>query len=100
MAGDTFHITASGNSLVNIGHSFAADKKRVELLNFLLPHAQSKESLVLQWDHQQAKQKRVGKTGQWFLGSDQFQSWLLEPNSFLWLHGIAGCGKTVLRYER
>ncbi|CAD0087632.1 unnamed protein product, partial [Aureobasidium vineae] len=35
-------------------------------------------------------------TGEWFLGSDAFQEWKEHPNSFLWIHGLSGCGKTVL----
>ena len=50
----------------------------------------------LDWDHQQARQKHVGKTGEWLHGSDELACWLLEPGGFLWLHGITGSGKTVL----
>jgi hypothetical protein len=35
-------------------------------------------------------------TGAWFLGSTQFQRWKERPSSFLWLHGLSGCGKTIL----
>jgi hypothetical protein len=35
-------------------------------------------------------------TGGWFLGSTQFQDRKEQPNSFLWLHGFSGCGKTIL----
>ena len=35
-------------------------------------------------------------SGSWFLHSEAFTSWKTRPNSFLWLHGIPGCGKTIL----
>lgn len=35
-------------------------------------------------------------TGQWLLDSAQYQSWKEKQASFLWLHGIPGCGKTIL----
>lgn len=35
-------------------------------------------------------------SGQWFLQSEAYSAWKMEPNSFLWLHGIPGCGKTIL----
>ncbi|THX24835.1 purine and uridine phosphorylase [Aureobasidium pullulans] len=35
-------------------------------------------------------------TGQWFFETDQFLQWRRDDNSFLWLHGTSGCGKTVL----
>lgn len=35
-------------------------------------------------------------TGQWLLDSGKYQSWKANRGSFLWLHGIPGCGKTIL----
>ncbi|KAH8657977.1 hypothetical protein BX600DRAFT_415770 [Xylariales sp. PMI_506] len=35
-------------------------------------------------------------SGQWFLQSTRFFEWKTTKNSFLWLHGIPGCGKTIL----
>lgn len=32
----------------------------------------------------------------WFVKGSQFSTWLVKPNSFLWLHGFSGCGKLVL----
>ena len=36
------------------------------------------------------------RTGLWFVNGHQFRTWLEERNSFLWLNGFAGCGKSVL----
>lgn len=100
MSGNTYHITASDNAFVNVGNSFSGDGKPVDQLDFLLPGWQSNSTLGLHWDHDEARRKKVDKTGAWFLETEDFQSWLLLPNTFMWLHGTAGCGKTVLRYER
>lgn len=35
-------------------------------------------------------------TGTWLLQSAAFQDWLDGKQQFLWIQGIAGCGKTVL----
>jgi hypothetical protein len=35
-------------------------------------------------------------TGAWFLHSEQFESWLRNAQSLLWLHGMPGRGKSVL----
>jgi hypothetical protein len=43
------------------------------------------------------KQHEVG-TGKWFIESEEYSRWKDEQNSFLWLYGIPGCGKTVLWY--
>jgi hypothetical protein len=44
----------------------------------------------------QARRLRYQGTGQWFLESEAYSEWKNEENSFLWLNGIPGCGKTVL----
>ncbi|KAL7781695.1 pfs domain-containing protein [Trichoderma afarasin] len=40
--------------------------------------------------------QRHGNSGQWFLQSVEYCLWKSRPNSFLFLQGIPGCGKTVL----
>ena len=47
-------------------------------------------------NHNKACKQRQAKTGNWFIRTKQFTSWKLLPNSFIWLHGIPGCGKTIL----
>lgn len=42
-----------------------------------------------------SKRKHRG-TGIWFIKTTAFDTWLGMPNSFLWLNGFAGCGKSVL----
>ncbi|KAI9775931.1 MAG: hypothetical protein M1839_000720 [Geoglossum umbratile] len=72
--------------------------------NTLLPlDAASKEN-HLKWlkyidplrYHNPACKSRVSKlTGNWFL-EGEFNKWKTQHQSFLWLYGKAGCGKTVL----
>ncbi|KAH0168199.1 Pfs, NACHT and ankyrin domain protein, partial [Aureobasidium melanogenum] len=47
-------------------------------------------------NYNRAIQLRHPGTGLWFLQSKAFRDWRVEENGFLWLHGLAGCGKTVL----
>ncbi|KAK0666772.1 ankyrin repeat-containing domain protein [Cercophora samala] len=47
-------------------------------------------------NHKAATSLRHASSGSWFLHGDQFQRWLREDNSFLWLHAIPGAGKTIL----
>lgn len=35
-------------------------------------------------------------TGMWLLNGEVYTKWKTESNSFLWLYGIPGCGKTIL----
>ncbi|RYP57562.1 hypothetical protein DL770_010640 [Monosporascus sp. CRB-9-2] len=44
----------------------------------------------------EASKKKHPGTGLWFVRGPHFTSWLEKPNSFLWLVGFAGCGKSVL----
>ncbi|KAL8935840.1 MAG: hypothetical protein Q9216_005232 [Gyalolechia sp. 2 TL-2023] len=41
------------------------------------------------------KRRHIG-TGKWLLENHKYQDWKAARGSFLWLHGIPGCGKTVL----
>ncbi|KAF7521816.1 hypothetical protein PCG10_007913 [Penicillium crustosum] len=47
-------------------------------------------------NHNVACEKRHSTTGLWLVNGQQFQNWLVEHNSFLWINGFAGCGKSVL----
>ncbi|RMZ86570.1 hypothetical protein DV736_g6204, partial [Chaetothyriales sp. CBS 134916] len=43
-----------------------------------------------------AVDKRHASTGQWLVQGPAYTTWLQQDNSFLWLYGFAGCGKSVL----
>lgn len=47
-------------------------------------------------DYIKACTKKYTGTGNWLVQGSSFSSWLEKPNSFLWLNGFAGCGKSVL----
>ena len=47
-------------------------------------------------NYNDACKKRHASTGLWFVKGASFSAWLTKPNSFLWLYGFAGCGKSVL----
>ena len=47
-------------------------------------------------NHNAAFAKKHPGTGIWFVKSPLFIAWLAEENSFLWLSGFAGSGKSVL----
>lgn len=43
-----------------------------------------------------ACKRRQEGTGSWLLQDDRFVNWKTSSGSSLWLHGIPGCGKTIL----
>ncbi|KAH1416219.1 hypothetical protein KXW31_004599 [Aspergillus fumigatus] len=44
----------------------------------------------------EAHKKRHQGTGSWFLENQIFKQWKTGKRQHLWLHGLPGCGKTVL----
>jgi hypothetical protein len=47
-------------------------------------------------NYNKALQQRHEGSGVWFLECDAFMKWKKQRNSFLWLQGMTGCGKTIL----
>ncbi|KAF2637645.1 hypothetical protein P280DRAFT_357966, partial [Massarina eburnea CBS 473.64] len=64
----------------------------------------SKLEKILQWlsppdystNHSEARKKHKHGTGEWLLRCREYQDWISGSSSSLWLHGKAGCCKTVL----
>ncbi|KAF2184785.1 purine and uridine phosphorylase [Zopfia rhizophila CBS 207.26] len=64
-------------------------QKREKIERWLLPPDPST-------NYNKALQQRQEGSGLWFLQTNAFTRWNKRQNSFLWLHGIPGCGKTIL----
>lgn len=47
-------------------------------------------------NYNKALKQRHEDSGRWFLEGLAFANWKTRRNSFLWLYGIPGCGKTIL----
>lgn len=75
----------------------------VKLLLNLVRTSQISEN-IRQWlqapdatvNHNAACARKHFGTGAWFVQGSTFQAWLTQKNSFLWLNGFAGSGKSVL----
>jgi hypothetical protein len=70
-------------------HGQVQDSKHKEILAWL-----SKVDTIK--NHTAARSKSQAGTGEWFLLSPEYSSWLQRPRSLVWLHGIPGAGKTIL----
>ncbi|CAN9363226.1 unnamed protein product [Alternaria alternata] len=71
----------------------------------LLSVEQFREVLeILKWldapdpttNHTQARARYETGTGEWLLNSQGYQDWISGSSPLLWLHGKAGCCKTIL----
>lgn len=67
-------------------------------------HLNNHQREIIDWLHapdpsknyNKALQQRQERSGLWFLQNNMFAKWKTQRNSFLWLYGIPGCGKTIL----
>ncbi|KAF5613029.1 heterokaryon incompatibility protein het-E-1, partial [Fusarium tjaetaba] len=74
------------NATVNTMH---ASNRRLEIERWLKPPRSSTNVA-------KAKKHRHDGTGQWFIQGQAFMKFKAGLRKHLWLHGLAGCGKTVL----
>ncbi|KAJ5995824.1 hypothetical protein N7481_002801 [Penicillium waksmanii] len=42
------------------------------------------------------QERRAANTGDWFLDTAPYQDWIENPGILYWLHGVAGCGKSII----
>ncbi|KAK1993773.1 pfs domain-containing protein [Colletotrichum falcatum] len=69
--------------------SVASDNQRERIHDWLAPPDPSTNA-----NH--ARKLRHEGTGGWLLETTEFQNWVAGESQHLWLHGLAGCGKTVI----
>ncbi|KAL9100692.1 MAG: hypothetical protein Q9163_003956 [Psora crenata] len=96
-------VTEVGNKLDKLQISQIANSFRCPISANKRDTDQSDEK-IRQWlaapdpssSYNKALKQRQPGTGTWLLKSDEFGAWKTTSASFLWLHGIPGCGKTIL----
>ncbi|KKY28023.1 putative ankyrin repeat protein [Diplodia seriata] len=49
-------------------------------------------------NHDKKRKEHMDNTGEWFITGTSIQQWKQLASSVLWLYGIPGCGKSVLRF--
>ncbi|THY69692.1 Pfs, NACHT and ankyrin domain protein [Aureobasidium pullulans] len=47
-------------------------------------------------NYNEAQEQRREGTGSWFLQGQALKEWKEKPCARMWLHGLSGCGKTIL----
>uniref|UniRef100_A0A0D2YEN9 NACHT domain-containing protein n=1 Tax=Fusarium oxysporum (strain Fo5176) TaxID=660025 RepID=A0A0D2YEN9_FUSOF len=82
-------ILSSRNETKYAVMSMASDHRFAKIERWLSPPDCSTNANL-------ARKRRHPGTGTWLLNSPAFQEWKLGSRQHLWLHGLAGCGKTIL----
>ena len=88
MQGDTTRATLAIKQTVDDIQLHVKDQSRRDILKWLT-------KVDPFTNHTAAHAKHEPGTGEWFVLSREYSSWML-PGRSLWLHGIPGAGKTVL----
>ena len=74
---------------VDAVHDQAEQQKHQEIIDYIAPYDFSAK-------HSNILSRRQPGTGQWFLESPKFKSWVKDKDTILWCQGIPGSGKTTL----
>ncbi|RFU30804.1 hypothetical protein B7463_g5547, partial [Scytalidium lignicola] len=89
VAEDVANIRSATVKTKNVVDRLDLDSQSNKINNWLRPPDPST-------NFNKATKERHKGTGSWFLESKQFKEWKSGTRRYLWLHGIPGCGKTVL----
>ncbi|EJT68913.1 hypothetical protein, variant [Gaeumannomyces tritici R3-111a-1] len=92
-------LDAVGQKLDRIREVSQATNDKVDHLNFDAQITKMEKWLApadVSTNANRAAELRHPGTGEWLLKSSIFREWCSGPRRYLWLHGLAGCGKTVL----
>lgn len=89
MSKDVHQIRSDVQDTKNTVKDLGFEQRREKIERWLSPPDPST-------NYNKALQQRQEGTGIWFLQSGEFEKWKTQRNSFLWLYGIPGCGKTIL----
>lgn len=101
---DSLRDVADGVAELRIGQSGKEIESLSGPLSLFLYNIGERREKIHRWlsapdpssNQNQAYRKRQGTTGSWFLNSNHYADWKTTSDSLLWLHGIPGCGKTIL----
>ena len=101
-------VAANTNSITNRTVAIATSVAHISAQNQQILDLQQADQFhfhkIVDWlsppdpwiNHASARRHHEPHTGSWFLQSDYYQRWKGGHIRHLWLHGKAGCGKTVL----
>lgn len=100
----TFILTLAGDHAFSDEANAKQGKETIDKLNEM--KIREERNKILHWlrgadpstNYNTARQKHEKGTGGWLLKSEQFRTWKDADCHIMWLYGIPGAGKTILRF--
>ncbi|KAF8333766.1 ankyrin repeat-containing domain protein [Amanita rubescens] len=96
-------INIKESTLINVGHDYIHET--TNNINFVINiNAEELLAKFKKWlnvpdpsvSHNNAREKHLKGSGQWLLQDKRYINWKEQSNSFMWINGISGCGKTLI----
>lgn len=100
----TFILALMGDHALSDDVNTRHGREAIDKLNDM--NTREERSKILNWlsgtdpstNFNTARKKHEKDTGKWLLHSEKFQSWKKTNGHIMWLYGIPGAGKTILRF--
>ncbi|TVY40551.1 hypothetical protein LOCC1_G004799 [Lachnellula occidentalis] len=93
LGSEQFDITADIRADIRLARFDKSRQRIVDWLSKGIPNPSQ--------EHNVARERHEETTGSWLINdSNDYLGWLTSPNSFLWLNGGAGAGKSILCNRR
>jgi ankyrin repeat domain-containing protein 50 len=100
----TFILALAGDHAFSDEANAKQGKEAIDKLNEM--KIKDERNKILNWlrgadpstNYNTARKKHEKGTGDWLLQSEQFQTWKDANSHIMWLYGIPGAGKTILRF--
>ncbi|KAF8351875.1 ectomycorrhiza-induced ankyrin-domain/NACHT-domain-containing protein [Amanita rubescens] len=95
-------INIKESTLIDVGHDYIHET--TNNINVININAEELLAKFKKWlnvpdpsvSHNNAREKHLQGSGQWLLGDERYIKWKEQFNSFMWINGISGCGKTLI----
>ncbi|KAF2502170.1 hypothetical protein BU16DRAFT_1280 [Lophium mytilinum] len=94
LGSDNLTVSLDTNRVATMIRDDIAIKERENLLQKMLKWIPAVDTSV---NHKEARRKHQAGTGDWLFQLEEFSKWKTTRGSVMWLSGMLGCGKTILR---
>ncbi|KAF8326451.1 ankyrin repeat-containing domain protein [Amanita rubescens] len=98
-------INIKESTFIDVGHDYIKHHhETTNNINVININAEELLAKLKKWlnvpdpsvSHNNAREKHLEGSGQWLLRDKRYIKWKEQSNSFMWINGISGCGKTLI----